>query len=289
MRRILLTFVVALLVALSTQVALAEPKVSGLFYHTVTYELGATSPYTFASSSFLRLNVSGNVSDNLSYFGRVQGNQNSGANVVRANATYKNVIPGLSVTLGREFVDWDRLNYFNGSGFDYKSVDGLVFNYSAGSASINAYYQVNNSATAKKLFSDERVAARLTTKLGAGGLSLDVAGKADMLLATGGGFGYGVSGQANVPGLGSVYAEVGENPNNTNASGMDYIIAGANIDLLKSVGVGAWVEYSVTKQAYAFQLSRGVAQGVTLYFGGNNDNAQKDLKLSVTAEFAISF
>ncbi|WP_144440507.1 hypothetical protein [Limnochorda pilosa] len=293
------------LIAASVQVASAQPKVSGFVVQDITYEFGLEDdpatpdvdeslPYTFGRTT-LRVNFSGDVSDNLSYYGRIQGTAGqpvkvktddagnltedvTGAfSVTQANATLKNLgAEGLSLKLGRQYIGWTRLNSFDG--FEDVTIDGLSFSYAPGAAGFDAYYQVTKPGDAQQIASNEKVGARLTYSSEMGGLNLDLAGKVASDFAANG-FGYGLSGSLGLGDIGDVYTEWGKNPDDT-----DFLVAGANISALEAAtGISAWVEYDVNASTYAFELSRELIEGITAYFDGGSDG------YSLTAELYVPF
>ena len=295
MRKLLVALLLSAVVALGAQVALAAPNVSGYIEQKVTYAFGADSPYTFGQTLF-RVNVSGDASDSLSYFGRIQATAGKATTlvdedhplaspVVYGYLTYKNLgTAGLNVSVGRQLLYWSRVNNYDGeSAFAVGAADAVLASYSLGGATVNGYYKVNKPGTKQKLASDEQVGGRVTFKPSAGGLALDLAAVVQVNLTSGGGSGYGVSGSVGLGALGSVYAEVGKKPGATDND----IVVGANIDVLKGAGVSAWFEYNVDDQNYAFALSRDLVKGLNLSFSGNNDSGK--LAFSATLKASTSF
>ncbi len=284
MRRLAASLLVSAVLLLGVQVALAAPTVSGYFETNISYEFGATNPYTFGSTLY-RLNVSGAVSDNLSYYGRLQGNSGGQPSIPLAYLTYKNLgVDGLDVAVGRQSFWWSRLNAGT-SALGVGTVNGGVSLTLRGApATIHAYYEVLNPGTAQTPGTSEEIGAHVGYSANVSGFDLGLDGVVRNQLQTGGDTAYGVSASLGVPSFGDLYVEASQT---FGASGFDEVHVGSNISLLKEpLGVSAWVEYAVrgaNQGDINFQLSRGLVEGLTAKLGGTRSGGSFTFTATLTA------
>lgn len=281
------------LVAAVAPAAFAEPAISGYVQQTIEYKFGedVAEPYTFSKTT-LRLNVSGDVGDKLSYYGRIQGvagpvsdpeSDDFAGEQLKVTLAYGDIknfgVEGLSFRIGRHGVGGSYLNEFGG--FFNKTRDAISATYSADALELQAFYSPNVVGTAIDLFSDELFGARVTYDVAANGVDVELAGQIVKELTEEGNLGYGVGASVGLDAIGSAYLEWGKTEDEA-----DFLVVGANIDALKdATGIGAWVEYDVEGEDFAFELNRKLFDGFTAYFGSKDSAETFYLK----GEFQVSF
>lgn len=287
MRKIVLSVLVLALVAMAAPAALAGPTVSGYLETVIKYDIGKDEPYTFGEA-YYRLNVSGDVGENLGYFSRIEGNSNLTPTIDQAYVTLKNLAtPGLNVSIGAVSPWWSRTNNY-GTAFGINDFTGLTASYTAGPVKVDGYYKVVKDYSSskldtidapRKLASNEEVGGKLGYSMEVGSISLAVDGLVQATLAEKSASGYGVSASVGVNTVGDAYVEYTKNVKDEVAT-----VVGANITALKeATGVGAWVEYDVKNSEVAFEVSRDIVSGLNLAFGGSTEKGELGTYVKATA------
>ena len=290
MKKFAVGVLVFALVAAMAPAAFAEPTFSGYVLQSIEYRFGdlqddattpddESKPYTFGKTT-LRVNISGNVGENLSYYGRIQGTGNSNPTVTLAYGDIKNFgVEGLSFRIGRQSISWTSLNSFDGLFSETR--DAVSASYSADAVGFNAFYSPSAVATAIDPFDGDLFGARVTYGTDVNGFAIDLGGQLLKELADDGKLGYGVGATVGLSSFGDAYLEWGKNVDET-----DFLVIGSNIAVLEdATGISAWVEYDVEGEEFAFELSRKLFDGFTAYFGSDDSAETFYLK----GEFQVSF
>lgn len=285
MKKFAVGVLVFALVAAMAPAAFAEPKVSGYVLQSVTYTIDdddTNPPYNFSETT-LRVNISGDASEQLSYYGRIQGKAGAGGSDLGVTLAYGDIknfgVEGLSFRIGRQSISWTSLNSFDG--LFSATRDAVSASYSTDAVGFNAFYSPNAAGTAIDPFSDELFGARVTYGTDVNGFAIDLGGQLLKELADDGKLGYGVGATVGLGTFGDAYLEWGKTVAET-----DFLVIGSNIAVLEdATGISAWVEYDVEGEEFAFELSRKLFDGFTAYFGSDDSAETFYLK----GEFQVSF
>lgn len=297
MRRTIALLVLAGLVAFSAPVALAaETKIGGYIETNVEYAIGEDEPFTFGRT-FYRINVTSDISENFSIYGRIQGNAGEPVNadedtgevtgapaITLAYFTYKNLgVEGLNLGVGRQSKGWSRLNV-GSSQLGGVTFDGISLAIPAAPATVDVYYSVP-AATAGEITPDgAQAVVHVGYSTDVSGVGVGVDGILKNVFGTG--VAYGVSASADIGGFGDVYFELSKS---ADADELDAIYVGTNISALEpSTGITAFVEYSVKGETVDFKLSRDLLEGLTLWFSGSKP-LEGDLGLTLGVTASTSF
>lgn len=285
MRRVLPVILTVALVALSAPAVLAEPKVSGYFETVVSYKVGEDNPYTFGKTLY-RLNVSGSVSDNVSYYGRIQGRPETNPTVKRVYLTFSNLgAQGLNVSLGRVSEWYSRLNA-GSSEFGVGDFDGVSVALPAAPLTLEALYSVNAGTAGDFTSNGDFVGAYAGYSTEVSGFDVGLSGIVKSRLGGTSGVAYGVSGSVGLGSFGNLYAEASKAYDEDT---FDKIHVGANIAALEeATGISAWVEYAVKAKELNFSVSRDLVPGLNLWLSGNMPSGG-DLALEIGVTASASF
>ena len=299
MRRFAPALLAAAIAVLPAAGALAAPTVGGSLLLDYKYSLTDQNATLFEDYARLRVDVSGDAGDSVSYFGRLQAEADTDAGKQPVSftlstpllyATLKNVgVDGLNVTLGRQSIWWSIVNNYSKAYGRGSNVPAVVVSYSADPASVTAFYSFDQNT---------EVGARVSYSAQVGGADVSLAGSVFKIEGSEP-TGLGVTASVGLGSIGSAYVEAGQgireavDPNaqvkTYRVADEQYVVVGANVDVLKqATGISGWVEYDVKGQDLAFSFGRELVPGLTLYLGGEKPN-DKELSASLTAEVSLSF
>ena len=282
MRRLLPVAIVAALMAVTASAALASPNVSGLVLADYEYAIGTDNAELTESYILGRVNVSGDVGENLSYYLRLDAGTDQSAapqfSLPLVYATLKNVgAEGLNVGIGRQAVNWSIVNKYHKFYRRTSNVPGFTVNYKLDPVTLDGFYTLDATGN------DMGARARYSTDVGGAALSLS----GQVYTREGSGARFGAAASVGVDGFGSAYAQAGQGTLNDEEE--QFVVVGATIDVLKAAtGVSGWVEYDVKGQNLGFSFGREILPGLSLYLNGDKPK-DEDLGLSILAELLVSF
>lgn len=243
MRRLSVVLTVVALVAVMATSAFAQPTIGGLVRFQPTINLD--DDFAISNPTVLAIiNVSGNASDNVSYYARLQGSSAYTDYQPRMALAYidvKNLFgEGSYVRMGRQGLPAGPTNSIFGLNGDTQDGLRLTLNPSDG-ISVTAYADT----TFEDLF-----AGQATVDLGVGTVGVNFRSEPGAERETG----FTFQGDFGFDGVGTLYGEVGKEPGEED---MNIKIVGVSVDPIKdAIGWDNWFEYDIENSSWALGLSK---------------------------------
>ena len=278
MRKISVVLTAAALMVVMATVAFAAPDITGMVYlsnETVFEDPDTTTTF----SGFARVNFSGSVSDNVSYYARVQGNWNAQPTVPLAYVDVKNLLGnGSTLRFGRQSVGWYIENNFAGLSRGTENAVSVTVP-AADNVTLRGFVELKE---------EPKLGARATFAVPAATIGLNVRSQVE-----GEGSskerktGYSVDADVKFSGV-QLYGEIGKwavRPKDYTSD--DIRIVGASFDAItNAIGWDNFIEYDIAEKNWAVGLSKTHANKLTTAFtleGGDGDD------LTLTTEVYVSF
>jgi len=283
MRKLSIVLTAVAVMALMATAAFAQPTISGQVYLTNDVTFGDDTELEWGG--YARVNISGSVSDTVSYYARLQAaweNQvppsldtvdDFEAYVAQAYVDVKNLVgAGSTLRLGRQSVSWFVHNYFAGLISGTQNAASLTLN-PADSVTLRGFVQMAK---------DPIVGAKATFGMPVGTLGLNlrsevVSGEREL--------GYSVDADVEFAGV-HLNAEFGKRPTYT-GDGLDIQIVGLSFDAITdAIGWDNFIEYNIQTEKWAVGISKTVYQNLDLGF---TVSGGKDADTALTTELSVSF
>jgi len=277
MRKLSIVLTAVALMAVLATAAFAQPNISGqvLVRTNVNFPESGDTTYTFLGRALL--NFSGSVSDQVSYYARLQTDWAGTSNYTSLPYVYidvKNLVgENSTLRLGRQGIYWAPHNWFGGL---------IADDFRAASLTLNAADNVELRAFGELESSDQRFGGEVSFKVGPGTLSVN----ALSAVASSGEREIGFSADAKLSFAGvNVWGEVGKTPGNDD---LDIKLIGVSFDAIKdAIGWNNWLEYDIEAEEFAIRLGKTHGNGLTTNFTLLNDSEEKTITLRT--DVSVSF
>lgn len=294
MRKLSLALTAVALLAVMATAAFAQPNITGVLYVASDVTFGDKTEYAFGG--YGRVNISGSVSEDVSYYARIQGGWGSLAPTTSAEVKDPSSSDALDIDLTADTNAVVPLAYLDvknvlGSGstlrFGRQSVSWGVHNYFAGlssgtmpavSVTLSAADNVTLRGFVQLAGSDPLYGAKATFNVPAGALGLNLRSGVN------GGerkLGYSVDADVEFSGV-HLNAEVGKT-----VAGSDLQIVGLSFDAVSdAIGWDNYIEYNIPAKRWAVGISKDHANNLTTAFTVNGGEGRSTV---LTTELSVSF
>lgn len=282
MRKLSIVLTAVALMAVLATAAFAQPNFSGqvLVRNEVTFPSGGSTSYTWNIIGYV--NASGSVSDQVSYYARVQGSHSltdkpsSSVTLPYAYIDVKNLVgEGSTLRLGRQSIAWEPSYWFGGL-ISYSAIE-------AASLTLKAADNVNVQAFAQLAASKPSFGGRVALNVGPGTLGLKARSSYEKSERK---IGYAVDADFEFAGV-HVNAELGKKPD-APSDKMDIQIVGLSFDAIKdATGWNNWIEYNANSRDWAIRLGKTHDNKLTTNFTVYSDKAKNAtiLRTDVSVSF----
>jgi len=298
MRKLSIVLTAVALMAVMATAAFAQPNISGSLYVKSEVTFGDETETDFGG--YGRVNISGDVSENVSYYVRVQGGWGSSASgltgtakenkenaqEIKGTVTLQNnaVVPlayidvknllgsGSTLRIGRQSLDWDVHNEFGGLHATTENAVSLTMS-AADNATLRGFVT---------LAEKPKLGARAAFATPVGTLGVNVRSEFNEKKSERE-IGYSVDADLSFAGV-NVNAELGQT---VGSDELDIKIIGVGFDAITdATGWDNFIEYNIQTEKWAVGISKTVYQNLDLGF---TVSGGKDADTALTTELSVSF